>query len=295
MGYISNLKLSLPFVIGVFHGGGKPQNANDFLETFVNEANELRRNGLVFAGCRVTVHVEALICDAPARAMVAFIKSHISSLHGCGRCTGSGVNVGLLRSNENFRLQSFPDHHQLLKSYLENSEGFNMVFDLPLDPMHLIDLAVTKKLLTYYFWGAKIRKCRVPGVTLPISVVAELDNFVLLIRKYVSKLDFARAPRSVKELPRWKASELRFFLHYIGVVVSKPFLPKILYEHFLCLHVAIKMLSHKGWCYDYLGYVRNLLIFFVKSAERYYGTTFVSYNVHNLMHVTEDVKRFGPF
>ena len=128
VGYISNLKLSLPFVIGVFHGGGKPQNANDFLETFVNEANELRRNGLVFAGCRVTVHVEALICDAPARAMVAFIKSHISSLHGCGRCTGSGVNVGLLRRNENFRLQSFPDHHHLLKSYLENSEGFNMVF-----------------------------------------------------------------------------------------------------------------------------------------------------------------------
>ena len=160
--------------------------------------------------------------------------------------------------------------------------------------MHLIDLGVTKKLLTYYFLGAKNRKCRVPGVTLPISVVAELDNFVLLVRKYVSKLDFARALRSVKELPRWKASELRFFLHYIGVVVSKPFLPKILHEHFLCLHVAIKMLSHKGWCYDYLGYVRNLLIFFVKSAERYYGTTFVSYNVHNLMHVTEDMKRFGP-
>jgi hypothetical protein len=36
-----------------------------------------------------------------------------------------------------------------------------------------------------------------------------------------------------------------------------------------------------------------LLHYFVKNSQRLYGSTFVVYNVHNLLHLGDDVKHFG--
>ena len=41
------------------------------------------------------------------------------------------------------------------------------------------------------------------------------------------------------------------------------------------------------------GYARELLVYFVKTSELIYGETFVSYNVHSLIHIADDVEHFG--
>jgi Domain of unknown function (DUF4218) len=41
-------------------------------------------------------------------------------------------------------------------------------------------------------------------------------------------------------------------------------------------------------------YENRLLRSFVLSARKMYGTTFVSFNVHFLLHLSEDAKNFGP-
>ena len=46
---------------------------------------------------------------------------------------------------------------------------------------------------------------------------------------------------------------------------------------FLSLHVA-----------------RDLLIQFLKDAKEMYGTSLLTYNVHNLIHIADDVESFGP-
>ncbi|KAK4004164.1 hypothetical protein OUZ56_005909 [Daphnia magna] len=61
--------------------------------------------------------------------------------------------------------------------------------------------------------GIDSRK-RIRGVTLTLVVVEQIDAFLAMIQQFISRLEFARQPRSVKELPRWKSPEYRVILHY---------------------------------------------------------------------------------
>ena len=137
------------------------------------------------------------------RAMVTCTKGHTSERHGCSRCTGNGKIVGQLRSNESFRNKTHPDHHQT-RSIIENLTYFDMMLDVPLDPMHLFDLSIMRRILLFLFPNNKRRN--IPGVTLHPQVVRNIDEFLISLRKCISRIDFARQPRSVKELPRWKAT-----------------------------------------------------------------------------------------
>ena len=49
--------------------------------------------------------------------------------------------------------------------------------------------------------------------------------------------EFARQPRSLDYLSRWKATEFREFLLYTGIIVLKKVLSDEMYGHFLALSV----------------------------------------------------------
>ncbi len=77
---------------------------------------------------------------------------------------------------------------------------------------------------------------RIRGFTLPPVVVEQIDRFIEIFRPFITRLEFARQPRSVKELPRWKSLEHRVILHYVGVLLFHDYLPRSLFNHFLLLH-----------------------------------------------------------
>jgi hypothetical protein len=292
VGYISSLPDSPPFVIGVYHGYFQPEDCNLFLKDLIEEAEGLYEIGFSLDNDRIIVVIAAFICDAPARAMVTCTKSHSSEQHGCSRCTGRGIICGRLRTNENFRENMHPEHHHVVRSIIENLLYFDMVFHVPLDPMHLVDLGIMRRILSFLFPNKQRRNT--PGVTLQPHIVRNIDEFVISLRKFISRIDFARQPRSIKELPRWKATELRQFLLYIGVVVLKPYLPIPFYNNFMCLHVPIKLLASEEWCLVFNDYAHDLLVSFVQQSDTLYSSNFVSYNVHNLLHISHDVLTFGP-
>ena len=90
-------------------------------------------------------------------------------------------------------------------------------------------------------------------------------------------------------LPDFIPSELL----YIGPVVLKNVLQNRIYNHFLVFHVAIKILATEGLCKEFNQYAKELLHLFVGQAKELYGKEFLSYNVHNLIHLANDVDRFG--
>jgi len=105
--------------------------------------------------------------------------------------------------------------------------------------------------------------------------------------------DFSRVPRGINEVARWKATEFRQFLLYTGPVVLQTILNNEYYSHFLCLHVSFRILLTPNVCTDLINFVEKLLTYFVDKFCEIYGKEFISLNVHNLLHIVDDYKKFG--
>lgn len=64
------------------------------------------------------------------------------------------------------------------------------------------------------------------------------------------------------------------------------------YLNFLTLHVAITILSSYKHL-NHLDYADSLLHYFVRTFIMIYGKENCSINIHNLLHLCDDVKKFG--
>ncbi|XP_029666222.1 uncharacterized protein LOC115237366 [Formica exsecta] len=119
-----------------------------------------------------------------------------------------------------------------------------------------------------------------------------LSNNLEIIKQTIP-VEFGRKPRSLDYLKQWKATEYRQILLYTGPVVLQGILPNDLYNHFLTLHVAIRILCCKNLCKNYLNYAEELLKHYVQSFKILYGEYNVSHNVHGLIHLVDDVRIHG--
>nr|XP_047143035.1 uncharacterized protein LOC124817240 [Hydra vulgaris] len=106
--------------------------------------------------------------------------------------------------------------------------------------------------------------------------------------------EFSRKCRLLSDIERWKAVEFRQFLLYSGIVALKGHLSNTVYKNFLLFFVGIHCLASPDLCASHADYAATLLCTFVENAMEIYGRGFISYNVHGLIHIAEDVKKFGP-
>jgi hypothetical protein len=56
-------------------------------------------------------------------------------------------------------------------------------------------------------------------------------------------MDFARKPRGLDELARWRATELHFVLLHAGIAIFKGIIRNDHYKHFYLLDSAVRILS----------------------------------------------------
>ena len=293
LGRILGINHSKVFLIGIYNGKAKPSDANLFLEDFVTEMRVLYHTGILYNEERVEIEVFGFICDAPARAFITYTKTH-SGYASCSKCIDEGEWDGrivflnenaTLRDDASFRNKVHEEHHT--GTSILQTLPIDMIASFPLDYMHLICLGVMRKLL----WSWKRGSFR---SRLQKSQVDEISKFLLHFSTFIP-CEFSRKSRSLEELARWKATELRLFLLYTGPVVLKKILPSTLYNHFMLLHVAVKILATANLCNEEnINYAKLLLVRFVTQCKEYYGEKFLSYNVHNLVHLADDVRKFGP-
>lgn len=85
LGYFSNISDPKVFIIGACYGKSKPEDCNEFLCDFVNEIRFLITDGIVYNNEHVKIHLNALICDAPAKTFVLNFKGHTGK-NSCIRC-----------------------------------------------------------------------------------------------------------------------------------------------------------------------------------------------------------------
>lgn len=154
-----------------------------------------------------------------------------------------------------------------------------MVSQVPFEYMHLVCLGVMKKLLSAWVHGKYSRFSK-----LSATAIACMSRRLEKFKNYCPS-DFARRPRSLDMCMKYKAIEFRQFLLYTGPVVTCGILQQEVYIHFLFLHVAIRILTCASPSEAYLNLADYVLKKFVIRSENLYGPTFISYNVHSLIHL----------
>lgn len=284
---------STVFAVALVMGENKPINT-DFLIDTVDELHELMINGLAINGKDIPVTLTSVICDSPAKAMVKCVKL-FSGYYGCDRCEVKGEYVmhrmtypytqapAPLRTDLRFRQQANKQHH--LGETPLCRLNIDMVQCFPFDYMHCVCLGVMKKLLEAWLNGSK-------AVKLSATEVSKLDEKLSYIKKKTPK-DFVRKPRSVQEIDMWKATEFRLFLLYVGKVVLKSIVSDAVYQHFMKFSSAICILVSAELTIKHHRLAHRLLTDFVRETAEIYGNQFMVYNIHTLLHLTEDSLRYG--
>lgn len=293
---------------GIYHGSKKPKDINHFLLAFKNDFVRIRDNGIQFQGSTLSVQMKGMCCDAPAASFVKNITTH-NAYFGCRKCvtrglwisnrithhtqTKSGGRVTYpdvdapLRTDLSFRNRvQIAHHHKDGRRSIVEEVLNDVVLDDIGDYMHSVCIGVHKKFLTEWV-SASFDKCRFTAVQ-----NKSISNYIVGISSYIPNT-FPRKHRPLTELPRWKATELRLDLLYICPVAYKPFLSNQRYEHLMLLHVAIKLLVNKDNCLLYADYAESLLKSYVSGCSFLYGPESITFNVHSLLHLANDVRQHG--
>jgi hypothetical protein len=284
------------FAIGIFCGNSKPSPLANYLKPFVKELKDLMQSGTYYNGKLFTVSVRCFVCDMPARSYLKCVKSH-NGYSSCDKCICNGNYIehrvvlddldSALRTDESFQLQSDEDHHLGISPLIELNIGLVTCF--PTDYMHSVCLGVMRKLI--HSW-VKPTKGDVKHVKLDSRSTKSLNDRLNHVRKFIP-VEFNRKPRGVNEIDHWKATEYRTFLLYVGPIVLFKILKKNVYDHFMLLHSAIYILVSKNLTSRFSNYSRIVLKQFVERCITIYGRQYLIYNVHSLIHMVDDVERFG--
>ncbi|KAL4154268.1 hypothetical protein QTP88_002093 [Uroleucon formosanum] len=123
-------------------------------------------------------------------------------------------------------------------------------------------------------WKIRMERCVKHG-----GLSAQVSELLLSLKPCIP-LEFARKPRSLIEISRWKATELRLFVLYTGPVVLKKVLSKDCYSNFMALNIAMIILLSPNQN-DKIDYADKLLNYFVNSFQHIYVSHYISLNVHD--------------
>lgn len=286
---VVNVKKPMVFVVGVYNGMQKPKCFEKFLSPFIDELLCLIET-YSFQNVPIKVKIRAIVCDAPARAAILGIKGH-SAYHGCGKCTIEGeyvanrvvfIGEGLPRTDLSFRTRRDEDHHNYASPF--ERLPIDMVKQFPHDYLHVVLLGVVRKLLRMWISGK-------PNSLLPSRSTLKISEILEKLGKSQPK-EFQRRARKLSNINYFKGSELRTFLLYTGPFVLKNILPDDKYSHFMLLHSAILILCCEKNTQK-IQVAEEMLKVFVADYANLYGVENISFNVHSLLHIVDDVKLYG--
>ncbi|XP_049293378.1 uncharacterized protein LOC125769026 [Anopheles funestus] len=283
-------------VVAVYCGDTKPQSVEEYLRTFVNELNNLQENGIMVNGRRYEIMLRAIIADTPARVFIKGVKSFNSS-SGCLKCTVKvikdretkrsyydGIN-GQPRTDELFKAKHYKTHikNDTPLTDLHNCDIIKSI--IIADDLHLFHYGALRKLLKGFTQGNFGNE---PKLTFKHR--KEISSFLRMLKL---PCEIPRKMRGLNLLKIWKASEFQSFLLYASVEVLKGRITDRAYNHFMLLFRAATFFSSHVY-ENYWEYAGRLLDLFVEDFPEVYDKTLLSSNIHNLHHVYEDVREFGP-
>lgn len=190
------------------------------------------------------------------------------------------------RTNESFRAKADIRHHKGDTPLTDLP--IDMILDFPVgDELHLLHLGLIKKFLIAWKSGAF-------GMRTKWSTrnVEEISEYLVSCNEYRPS-EIHRKIRALSELPRWKGTELRTFLLYNSLTVLKKFLPAKHFKHYLLFYCSIVILGSEYHCKIMIHLADDMIRSFLNIFKSIYGIEHFTSNLHNLIHLVDEVRKFG--
>nr|XP_040226720.2 uncharacterized protein LOC120951828 isoform X1 [Anopheles coluzzii] len=279
--------------VAMFCGESQPVFVEEFLRPFVEEMNKLNRTKVIIGARAYWVCPRSIIADVPARAFISGVEPR-NAISACMKCTIEGeMEQNQIfcrydaerqsRNHEDFCEDKYPTH-VINPTLLTTMDRCDIIRDLiAAEEVQLIYKGVEAKLMQLWME-------RFPGVQCMLTPQQQRKvSAHLRLLKLPS--DFQHKLRDLRYVPFWKASEHRMFLLVAGFVVLKGRLNEAAYQHFMLLFLAVTFLSTSYHC-DKWAMADDLLHRFVEAYGNVYSPVLLDSNVHNLLHIHDDVCRF---
>ena len=302
-------------ISSLWFGAGKP-NIHAQMTLFVDDIKELNTTGITWkhpvTGITVTSKVFPIIscCDAVARCAVQGIHQY-NGTFGCSWCLHEGELV--VRGDGYARVYPFVETekrtHQLVVQHAQQlvsstashvlgvksvsplilleEYGFDMVQSFNVEYMHCILLGCVRQFLDLWLnsknhqspWYIS-KKC-----------IGVIDGRLLQIRP---PSEITRHPRSITKASTWKASECRAWLLHYSLYALSGNLPRRYLRHWRYLVDAAHYFLTTNLTPQGISNAQNKLNKFVSDVAQLYDIQHVSYNVHQLLHISDSVEHCGP-
>ena len=171
-------------------------------------------------------------------------------------------------------------------SWLSVLDHFDLVRGIAIDYMHGVLHVVQKLLLTLWF-SSKFSKSH-------FCISSKIKDVDAKLSKILPTMEIKRLSRSIEDhLKYWKASELRSSLLYYGLPTLYGLLPDNYLNHYILFVQAIYILFKDSISETDLKEAEKLLDSFCKSFSVLYKERFCTLNVHQLLHLVDDVRDLG--
>jgi len=303
LGSVLGAKDYVPFCVGLYYSEiHHPNSFIEFLEKLMQDLAELKNEVFVVENKQFSFSYDGpIICDLPAKTDVKGIIPH-GGFFSCDKCVARGSHntklhfpfteefdgklaYTVLRTDTSFRNKIHHKHHRK-NSAFESIPEINMVDNFVTEYMHGMCIGVMKKLMRS--WLVLKSTAR-----LNLGKRKAIEAASLLLKTDCPE-EFKNKPQGYEKLSYFKAKDYRAVLGYWGIVIFKNYLPEKMYTHFLRFSCAFRYLaSDLAWDPEIVDYAEKLLIKFVKHFGDYYEEKNIVRNVHGLLHVASDCRRYG--
>lgn len=293
------------FIIAIYLGTQKLKDATCLLSPFVEEFEKLQQTGLIIGDRHFGLKLKMLCADAPARALALSCKVH-SGYASCHKCWTHGVYkqgavrfteiTSALRTHEEIITQADPVFHQGISALVKLTD-FDLVRGIPIDYMHGACGGVMKRLV--YLWLFPNRNNRRIAALGEHALSRINDHISVIVSKHYYPTYMQRRPRLLDELKHFKATEFRQLLLYTGPVIFRRYLDSVHRKIFQKLHVAFRILCRLTSAVSEevknssINQAEEILKSFHADVLTSYGGQQATFNVHSLMHLPEDCRKFG--
>jgi hypothetical protein len=295
---------------GVWQGAGKPK-MNMFLRPLVTDLLQLYTDGVTIKTDIQSEVVKVMLLtatmDLPARAEVLHMTHH-NGQYGCLYCLEPGHRVPsgdgncqsytyhaepVLRSHESvqFLARKSRDTGKRETGFTGESvllylPYFQPTRDVVIDYIHGILLGIAKKLMTRWFDGKSYQE--------PYFIGHQTAAIDTMLKNIQPPYLIHRLPRKVSKYSHWKASEIRSWLLFYSVPCLLDILPPVFITHLASLVEAVHIMLGEGISAMDLQRADVLIHSFCSNCATLYGENIMGLNVHNLPHLVECVRQWGP-